>query len=126
MADTITQAELDEMRRSGAEIEIAPDVVVIEGLVDQLSQMVPAPVDNSEVLGAIHQLIEKLDTAVSVSVEPVVESTHHSHNDNTITVDTTPILEAVERLTSRNDYHFSINRNQRGQIESMDARIINA
>ena len=88
MADTITQAELDEMRRSGAEIEIEPDVVVVEGLVDQLSQMVPKPVDNSEVLGAIHQLIKKLDNEVSVTCEPVVESTHHSHNDNTIMVDT--------------------------------------
>ena len=124
MAKTITQAELDEMRQSGAELEIEPQVLVIAGLVEQLSQMVPKPVDNSEVLGAIHSLVEKLDNAVAVTVEPIVESTHHSHNDNVIKVDTSPILEAVERLTTRNNYHFTINRNQRGQIESMDASII--
>lgn len=124
MGDSITQAELNEMKREGAVLEIEPQVLVIDGLVEQLSQMIPAPVDNSEVLGAIHQLIDKLDNAVSVSVEPIVESTHHSHNKNEIKVDTSPILEAVERLTSRNDYHFSINRDDRGRIESMDARII--
>ncbi|MDC0600109.1 hypothetical protein OAO65_02245 [Flavobacteriales bacterium] len=124
MGDTITQAELDEMRRCGAEIEIDPDVVVVEGLVEQLSQMVPAPVDNSEVLGAIRALVDKLDNAVTVQCEPIVESTHHSHNENKIVVDTTPILEAVERLSVRSNYQFSINRDDRGRIESMDARII--
>ncbi len=124
MAKTITQAELNAMRQSGADFEIEPQVLVVDGLVEQLSQMIPKPVDNSEVLGAIHQLITKLDTEVSISCEPVVESTHHSHNDNTITVDTSPILEAVERLTTRSDYHFTVNRDDRGRIESMDARII--
>lgn len=124
MADTISQAELEEMRRAGAEIEIEPKVLVVKGLIEQLSQMIPEPVDNSEVLGAIHQLIKKLDNEVSVSCEPVVESTHHSHNDNTIVVDTAPILEAVERLTVKSDYHFTITRDQRGRIESMDAKVI--
>lgn len=126
MGDSITQAELDALKADGAVLEIDPQVLVIEGLVEQLKQMVPASVDNSEVLGAIHQLIAKLDNAVSVTVEPVVESTHHSHNKNEITVDTSPILEAVERLTARCNYHFTINRDDRGRIESMDASIANA
>lgn len=61
---------------------------------------------------------------MAVTVEPIVESTHHSHNDNVIKVDTTPILEAVERLTTHSNYTFTINRDERGRIESMDARVI--
>jgi hypothetical protein len=124
MGDTISQAELQELQASGATLEIEPQTLVIAGLVEQLSQMIPAPVDNSEVLGAIQQLITKINTEVSVKVQPLVESVHHSHNNNQIKVDTSPILEAVERLTSRNDYHFSITRDDRGRIESMDARIV--
>lgn len=124
MSETISQAELLELQKAGAKLEIEPQVLVIAGLVEQLSQMIPEPVDNSEVLGAIHKLVEKLDNAVTIQCEPIVESTHHSHNDNQIVVDTSPILEAVERLTACNDYHFSINRDDRGRIESMDARVI--
>jgi len=124
MADTITKEELDELMRSGAEIEIEPQVLVIQGLMEQLEKLTPTRADNSDIVAAIRELVEKLNTEVSVKCEPIVESTHHSHNENKIVVDTAPILEAVERLTARCEYRFTIERNNRGQIESMDARII--
>jgi tRNA(Ile2) C34 agmatinyltransferase TiaS len=124
MADTITKEELEDLMRSGAEVEIEPQVLVIQGLMEQLEKLTPAKTDNSDIVAAIRELVEKLNTEVSVKCEPVVESTHHSHNENKIVVDTKPILEAVERLTKKNDYHFTITRNNRGQIESMDARIV--
>jgi hypothetical protein len=124
MADTITKEELEELMRSGAEIEIEPQVLVIQGLVDQLAKLTPIPSDHSDIVNVLQDLVNKLNTEVSVKCEPIVESTHHSHNENKIIVDTTPILEAVERLTARCEYRFTIERNNRGQIESMDARII--
>ena len=124
MGNTLTKEELDKLRSTGAEIEIEPDVLVIQGLVEQLEKLVPTATDNSDIVSALKVLASKLDKELSVKCEPVVESTHHSHNENKIVVDTTPILEAVERLTQRCEYRFTIERNNRGQIESMDARIL--
>lgn len=124
MADLLTKAELNALMDEGVEIEIEPQVLVIQGLMDQLQKLVPEPRDNSDIVNVLTSLVEKLNTEVSVKCEPIVESTHHSHNENKIVVDTKPILEAVERLTQRNEYHFTVTRNNRGQIESMDARII--
>lgn len=121
---SITRKELEALKAEGAELEIEPQRMVMEGLVDALAPLIPAPVDNSEILNALYKLIDKLDTSTTVKCEPVVESEHHSHNKNEINVDTAPILAAVEKLTQRPNYTFTINRDARGRIESMDARII--
>lgn len=120
----ITRKELEALKASGADVEIEPQRLVLDGLAETLATAIPAPVDNSEVLSALYKLIDKLDTSTTVKCEPVVESTHHSHNDNKINVDTAPILEAVEKLIHRPNYQFTVNRDSRGRIESMDARIV--
>ena len=124
MADTITREELEQLKREGAEIEIEPTVLVIQGLVDQLADLKPVPRDNSDIVKVLQELVSKLNAEIAVKCEPVVESVHHSHNENKIVIDTKPILEAMERLTKRCEYRFTVERNNRGQIESMDARII--
>ena len=53
MADTITKEELDELMRSGAEIEIEPQVLVIQGLMEQLEKLTPTRADNSDIVAAI-------------------------------------------------------------------------
>ena len=123
---SVSQQELKAMQRAGADIEYGPKPVqriAIEGLTDQLRDLAP---DNTEVLTAIHQLIETLTNSASVDCTPQIECTPRveSVNNNRVVVDTTPILEAVERLTHKSDYHFTINRDGRGRIESMDAKIL--
>ena len=120
MANMITQAELEALITSGAEIEVEPQVLVIQGLIEQLEKLRPTPEDNSSVVEALTLLAEKLDKTLSVTCEPIVESV----NNNQIVIDTTPILEAIERLTHRCEYRFTIERNNRGQIESMEARVM--
>ena len=120
----ITLEELAERRASGASVEMSPQKIVIEGLLDQLRGLAP---DNTEVLEAIRILVEKIDsTAVVAAINkiPETEVMNNNYNDNSVVVDTTPILEAVERLTHKHDYHFTVNRDKRGRIESMDAVIV--
>ena len=120
----ITLEELAERRASGASVEMSPQKIVIEGLLDQLKGLAP---DNTEVLEAIRILVEKIDsTAVVAAINkiPETEVMNNNYNDNSVVVDTTPILEAVEKLTHKQNYHFTVNRDKRGRIESMDAEIM--
>ena len=120
----ITLEELAERRASGASVEMSPQKIVIEGLLDQLRGLAP---DNTEVLEAIRILVEKIDsTAVVAAINkiPETEVMNNNYNDNSVVVDTTPILEAVEKLTHKQNYHFTVNRDKRGRIESMDAEIM--
>jgi len=66
----ISREELEEMRKSGAEIEIEPQRLVVEGLIEQLKALVP---DNSEVLSEIKKLTEAISKLAAHST--VVECT---------------------------------------------------
>lgn len=123
---SISQKELREMQLAGAKVSVGPKPVQrvsVEGLADQLRSLTP---DNSEVLEAIRTLVETLSNSTVVECAPQIECTPRveSVNNNRVLVDTTPILEAVERLTQKSNYHFTINRDGRGRIESMDARVL--
>lgn len=118
MADSITREELAAIQAGGGEVEVEPQRITVEGLVESLAHLVPRPADHSEIVGVLNQLVERVNT--TVSCDPVVESVNH----NQVVVDTTPILRAVEKLCQRPNYQFTVNRNARGQIESMDARIV--
>lgn len=120
----ITKKELDELKASGAEIEIEPQVLVIDGLINQLSKLEPKHVDLSEVVSSLQDIVRNINRELTVKCEPVVESIHHSHNNNEILIDTKSIIEAIDRLKTRNEYRFIINRDARGRIESMDARLM--
>ena len=118
--DNISQHELMMMQMDGAEIEMEPDTIIVEGLLDQLAKLVPK--DNADIVAALKALV--LTPHVTVDCTPIVESIHHSNNINNVSVDTTPIQQVMERLVQRHEYTFTVNRDSRGRIESMDARII--
>ena len=113
----LSKKELEKLKEGGAELEYEPRRIQIEGLLEAMGNLKQ---DNSEVLTTLRDLISKIDQSPSVEVAPSFDAVNH----NKVVVDTTPILDAVERLTARPNYRFTVNRNPRGQIESMDAEVI--
>lgn len=120
MAD-ISSEELQELLSSGAEVEMCempPQRVIVEGLRDVLDKVAP---DNTEVLQAIYSLICKLNLAVTVPV-PSVENLNNNYNDNKIVVNTDAIAQVMSRKPP--NYRFTVVRDNRGLIQTMDAEII--
>jgi hypothetical protein len=118
----ITRKELEEMKMAGAEIEIEPQRMVVEGLIDQLRALVP---DNSEVLSEIRKLTEAITNLAAhstvVECTPQIDCTPVVNPVNNVTVDMTPLTQAMDRMMHRPNYRFTVHRNNRGFIESMDA-----
>lgn len=122
---SLTMRELEELKMAGAEVEVEPQRMVVEGLIEQLRALVP---DNSEVLSEIRKLTEAITSlsgqSTIVECTPQIDCTPQVNPVNNVVVDTTPILQAVDRLMHRPDYKFVVHRNARGFVESMDAMVI--
>lgn len=121
----MTRQELHEMEDDGAEFEIEPQRMVVEGLIEQLRALVP---DNSEVLSEIRRLTEAISNLAAhstvVECTPQIDCTPIINPVNNVSVDMAPLTQAVERLMQRPNYRFTVTRNNRGFIESMDAEAI--
>ena len=120
--DNISREELKALMDDGAEVEFGPEEpqrVIVEGLMDVIDKVAP---DNTEVLQAIHGLIQKLNINVAPVFNvpvPSVESLNNNYNDNKIVVDTQQIADAM--IKEPVNYRFTVTRDNRGAIESMDA-----
>lgn len=121
----LTMRELQELKKAGAEVEFEPQRMVVEGLIDQLRALVP---DNSEVLSEIRKLTEAIvnlsGNSTVVECTPQIDCTPHVESVNNVSVDMTPLTQAMERLMQRPNYKFTVTRNGRGLIESMDATVV--
>ena len=119
---SLSREELEDLKESGAEIEIEPQRLVVEGLIEQLKALVP---DNSEVLSEIRKLTEAISNLAAhstvVECTPTIDCTPRVESVNNVTVDTTPLIQAMDRMMQRPNYRFTVHRNNRGFIESMDA-----
>ena len=122
---SLTMRELEELKKAGAEVEVEPQRMVVEGLIDQLRALVP---DNSEVLSEIRKLTEAIvnlsGQSTVVECTPQIDCTPHVESVNNVTVDMTPLMQAMDRLMHRPDYKFVVHRNARGFVESMDATVV--
>lgn len=122
---SLTMRELEELKKAGAEVEVEPQHMVVEGLIDQLRALVP---DNSEVLSEIRKLTEAIINLAAhstiVECTPQIDCTPVVNPVNNVTVDMTPLMQAMDRMMHRPDYKFTVTRNNRGFIESMDATVV--
>lgn len=120
----MTKQEMHEMECDGAEFEIEPQHLIVEGLIEQLKALTP---DHSQMIAELRRLTDAISNTPShdtlVECNPQIDCAAPVTN-NKITVDTTPISQALERMMHRPDYRFTVVRNNRGLIESMTAEVI--
>lgn len=120
----MTKQEMHEMEDDGAEFEIEPQHLIVEGLIEQLKALTP---DHSQMIAELRRLTDAISNMPShdtlVECNPQIDCAAPVTN-NKIMVDTTPISQALERMMHRPDYRFTVVRNNRGLIESMTAEVI--